>query len=384
MIPVVQPTAIDLFAGAGGMTLGFEAAGFDVVGAVEVDTVHAATHRQNFPDCTVLNQDARKVSARDLRQQTRLGAAELTVVVGGPPCQGFSSIGRQASGDTRNTLVSEYARLVLELQPRFFLFENVRGLGFRQHAPLVAAFVENLSGSYDVQGPVLVDAADWGVPQRRRRVFIVGRRIDVAILDGLLPPAPTLSPPTVWDAIADLAVMDDIDTLTTSDVYFGTLPPAQSDYARTLRMPRRSNCPACSDLQVDGLSGCKRSVHQPGTAERFATTKQGARETVSRFDRLDPAGVAPTLRAGTGSDRGSYTAARPIHPYSPRCVTVREAARLQSFPDWFRFNPTTWHGFRQIGNSVPPKLAEAFAGHLSSTAAPSRMRMSQSDPTEGA
>jgi len=105
-------------------------------------------------------------------------------------------------------------------------------------------------------------------------------------------------------------------------------------------------------------------VHTPDSIERFGKTPLGETEPISRFHKLDPDGICNTLRAGTASDHGAFTSPRPIHPVSPRCITVREAARLHSYPDWFRFHVTKWHGFRQIGNSVPPLLAQAVASKL--------------------
>jgi DNA (cytosine-5)-methyltransferase 1 len=107
-----------------------------------------------------------------------------------------------------------------------------------------------------------------------------------------------------------------------------------------------------------------RTKHSPESIERFASTPHGKNEPISRFYKLDPDGLCNTLRAGTASNKGAFTSPRPIHPFVPRCITVREAARLHSFPDWFRFHPTKWHGFRQIGNSVPPLLAQAVAEEI--------------------
>jgi len=109
------------------------------------------------------------------------------------------------------------------------------------------------------------------------------------------------------------------------------------------------------------LTGCGRIDHTAEVVRRFEATKPGTREGISKFYRLRKDGIAPTLRAGTDGSRGSYSAARPIHPIKPRCITVREGARLHSFPDWFEFHSTKWHGFRQVGNSVPPLLARAVA-----------------------
>ncbi|MFM6055520.1 MAG: DNA cytosine methyltransferase, partial [Sphaerospermopsis kisseleviana] len=112
------------------------------------------------------------------------------------------------------------------------------------------------------------------------------------------------------------------------------------------------------------LTSSLRTKHSPASEERFASTPHGKNEPISRFYKLDPDGLCNTLRAGTASNKGAFTSPRPIHPFTPRCITVREAARLHSFPDWFRFHPTKWHGFRQIGNSVPPLLAQAVAAEI--------------------
>jgi DNA (cytosine-5)-methyltransferase 1 len=112
------------------------------------------------------------------------------------------------------------------------------------------------------------------------------------------------------------------------------------------------------------LTGNHRTQHTQPAIKRFKDALPGKSEPVSRFHKLNPQGLCNTLRAGTPSNRGAYTSPRPIHPVEPRCITVREAARLHSYPDWFRFHVTKWHGFRQIGNSVPPLLAQAVAAEM--------------------
>lgn len=155
---------------------------------------------------------------------------------------------------------------------------------------------------------------------------------------------------TVRDAIGDLYTLGRRKSLLTSDHFVGKLGEP-SAYARKLRKGRQS----------PDLTGCRLCDHASDVVARFQETAQGASEPVSRFARLHLNKPSPTLRAGTGRDRGSYTAPRPIHPTQNRCITVREAARLHSFPDTFLFHSTQWHGFRQVGNSVPPKLAAAIA-----------------------
>ena len=151
-----------------------------------------------------------------------------------------------------------------------------------------------------------------------------------------------------------------------SDALEGAKFGKSSAYARVLRGlaedPGDFSYPR--EWNAKRLTSSMRTDHTPLSQRRFKATECGKVEPVSRFLKLDPDGICNTLRAGTGSDRGAFTSPRPIHPHVPRCITVREAARLHSYPDWFRFHATKWHGFRQIGNSVPPLLARAVASAL--------------------
>ena len=350
-----KPLAIDLFAGAGGMSLGFEDAGFRVIGAVEVDPVHLATYQHNFANVSVVEQDVSLVSGEDLHDWFVEDGQVVDVLFGGPPCQGFSYIGRNRPDDPRNDLLLQFARVAAELRPRFFVVENVEGLLAKKHDETLHTFMTtvNKAGYKVISELWLLDAQVFGVPQRRRRVFLVGA------LEGLkLPcrPKEAKSRPTVWDAIADLMAVDEAPEMLCGDVYHGDLGEA-SEYAASLR------CHGAG--RIDGkkaatkLTGCRRSAHTEPILQRFARTSEGEYEAVSRFYRLARHAVGPTLRAGTDRHNGSYTAARPIHPIADRCITVREAARLHSFPDSFQFHATVWHGFRQIGNAVPPLLAQA-------------------------
>lgn len=345
--------AVDLFCGAGGMSLGFEQAGFAVVAALDNDPINVETYRDNFPEATTLQQDAAAASGTWIRQQAKLGDREIDLVFGGPPCQGFSFGGVHQANDPRNELLKEFARLVDELRPRYFVLENVRGL-LRRDGRLLKPFLNRVaSAGYTVLEPILdLNAQDFGVPQRRRRVFVLGWRRGLVPLE--YPAVDGARRPTAWDAISDLPDVDEYPDLLASDVYRGELG-APSDYAAELR----EDCSV--KPKRDGLSGCRRIAHRRETIDRFAKVPQGGQEEVSRFYRLPIDGVSPTLRAGTGPLQGSFTAPRPIHPIRHRCITVREAARLHSLPDWFVLHSTKWHGFRQIGNSVPPYLARAVA-----------------------
>jgi DNA (cytosine-5)-methyltransferase 1 len=171
--------------------------------------------------------------------------------------------------------------------------------------------------------------------------------------------------PTVWDALSDLPEADEYEELLRRDWVKARFKPP-TEYAAPLRGERADpedySIPRIFDSDL--LTSSMRTIHTELSKKRFAKTHPGDTEPVSRFHKLDPKGICNTIRAGTASDHGAFTSPRPIHPYSPRCITVREAARLHSYPDWFRLHVTKWHGFRQIGNSVPPLLARAVASKL--------------------
>lgn len=352
--------AIDLFSGAGGLSLGFVAAGFRVAAAVEIDPIHAQIHRTNFPNCVVIENDIRSISGVKILEDADILPGGVDVVIGGPPCQGFSAIGRRRADDPRNQLVFEFSRIVRELRPSYFVLENVRGLLFPGNISIVDAFVAEMEAAGYVFARELraLNAVDFGVPQNRQRAFLIGYRTDVSPAD--YPASLKISPPTVESAIADLMTLEGDESYATADR--APRPAPSNYYLRNLEAAFDLSCP--DHLRSGMISGCLRPAHNETTIIRFAETNPGERETVSRYQRLAWEGQAPTLRAGTGSDRGSFMAARPIHPEIPRCITVREAARLHSYPDWFEFHPTRWHGFRQVGNSVPPLLATTIANSI--------------------
>jgi DNA (cytosine-5)-methyltransferase 1 len=370
----VRPIGIDLFAGAGGLSLGFEQAGFDIAAAVEIDPIHCATHEFNFPDCAILCRDATKLSGSEIRERAKVGNRDVDVVFGGAPCQGFSMIGRRVFDDPRNSLVRHYVRIVREIAPKYFVFENVKGLTLGRHREFLDELVKQLSEDYDVQLPYRVlNAADYGVPQDRRRLFLMGARKGLR-----LPAYPAQTKRvTVAEAIADIPDAEQFGEL----IYGDSVPTdfrTPSAYARTLReiasKPTHFGYKRRYDPNL--LTSSMRADHSALSRRRFAATEQGQTEPISRFHKLDPHGVCNTLRAGTNTDRGAFTSPRPIHYLYARCITVREAARLHSYPDWFRFHVTKWHGFRQIGNSVPPLLARAVAGEIVKA-----MRLRPSPPT---
>jgi len=360
---MTRPIGIDLFAGAGGLSLGFEQAGFDIVAAVEIDPIHSAAHKFNFPKCATVCKSVIDVTGDELRHHAGIGNHDLDLVVGGAPCQGFSLMGKRALDDPRNQLVYHFVRIVLELQPKYFVFENVKGLTLGKHRRFLQEIIDAFrEGGYAIETEYRVlNAADYGVPQDRRRLFLMGARAGFAL--------PTYPEPTgrtnVQQAIGDIPDAETLPALWERD-WTKTKLRKPSAYAAILRGKKDDPTDFSYRRHYDDtiLTSSMLTEHTTLSRSRFIETKQGSVEPISRFKKLDPNGVCNTLRAGTASDRGAFTSPRPIHPTYPRVITVREAARLHSYPDWFRFHATKWHGFRQIGNSVPPLLARAVGSQI--------------------
>lgn len=373
-----RPIGIDLFAGAGGLGLGFEQAGFDVVAAVEIDPIHCAVHAYNFPLCAVLPQSISELSGAEIRDRAGIGRRHVEVVFGGAPCQGFSMMGHRAIDDPRNRLVREFVRIVDELRPSYFVFENVKGLTVGDHRILLDELIDELARiGYRTRLPwKVLDAADFGVPQHRERLILMGAKTGIALPEypepmycpadsekgGMLPRGPSCQ-----DALGDLPDADQLQQLIHGDEV------STVDWGRPSRYGREMRCVGADSWHYGYvrewdrflLTSSLRTDHTPISRRRFEATAPGQVEPISRFYKITANGLCNTLRAGTDSSRGAFTSPRPIHYAYPRCITVREMARLHGFPDWFRFHQTKWHGARQIGNAVPPPLARAIALQVS-------------------
>lgn len=359
---MARPIGVDLFAGAGGMSLGFEQAGFDVVAAVELDPVHAAVHKYNFPRCAVLPRSVTDVSGDDIRAAAGIGNRRVDIVFGGAPCQGFSLIGQRALDDPRNGLVKDFVRIVRELDAAYFVFENVKGLTVGKHRKFLFELIEEFEAAgYEVQKDWRVlNAADYGVPQDRQRLILMGAKRGEEVP---AYPKTIAERPTCQAALADLPDAELFEGLRSSDYVETADFGRPSKYAEPLRGLGNDAWAFGHPRKWDPslLTSSARTEHTEISRRRFRETDQGRVEPISRFFKLPADGVSNTLRAGTDSARGAFTSPRPIHYAYARCVTVREMARLHGFPDWFRFNATKWHGARQIGNAVPPPLARAVA-----------------------
>lgn len=339
---------VDLFCGCGGFSLGAHAAGFDVVAAYDNDPNLTYSFGHNFPATTLHLQDVAGLTGRRLLADA---GGRIDGMFGGPPCQGFSDIGRRAADDPRRQLLGHFFRLVAEVQPTFFVMENVRGLAYSDARHVLDEALELVSPSYDLLGPHIWEASQFGAATRRQRLFVLGVRKDreapLTMEDVAVRKRPAA---TVRTAIADLQGATRLEDKGSYDRWRLGRPGRPSSYASRLR---------------DGsgiVTGHAKTVHKSEVSERFAALSAGSIDRIGRHPKLAWDGLCPTLRAGTGADRGSFQAVRPIHPDEARVITVREAARLQGFPDAHLFHPTVWHSFRMIGNSVSPIIAREIFG----------------------
>lgn len=354
---------VDLFCGCGGFGLGAKQAGFDVIVAIDIDETLQSAYKRNFPNTRVLPGDLSTMDKNSWKMI--LSKEKVDGVIGGPPCQGYSRMGKGDVNDPRRSLLHHFFRTVNIIQPKFFVMENVEGLLDDGNIQELRQAIATVDRRYTVLPPELLDASEYGAPTKRNRVVVVGydpKEIGKIDKNDFISAKKTLV--TVKDAIKDIA--SPIAQDKHPDNYGWTKYRSiknLSAYAKKMRAapPKGMGWPIALDkLKSLQTSGHFDTIHTDKVKKRYADTKQGEVDKVSRAKKLAWDGLCPTLRAGTGADKGSHQAVRPLHPDEARVITVREAARLQGFPDWFCFHKAKWHSFRMIGNSVSPIVSESI------------------------
>jgi DNA (cytosine-5)-methyltransferase 1 len=358
-------TAVDLFAGCGGISAGLRAAGFNILAGIDSEQISLSTFGRNFGKDRAHSYDLSEIEPEILRRLLKLRKRELTILAGGPPCQGFSkNVPRKHRylTDPRNKLVSRFLDFVEELEPQAVLLENVAEMknGFDQTYSL--EILERLHDlKYSVAHGVL-RAEDFGVPQRRRRAFFVGVRTrgSVALPQATHAGVPSLLAPqafvSVWDAIGDLPSLTAGGGQEPCD--YGS--PAGTPFQRKMRAnSRRLYNHVSRSLRPEQLR--RLASLEPGEAMRDLPDELRPQSGYSgAYGRLTKDMLAPTMTRWLfhpGSGRFG-------HPVDVRTITIREAARLQAFDDRFRFQGSFIQQSHQIGNAVPPLLAEAVARAL--------------------
>lgn len=374
------PTCIDLFAGAGGLAVGFRQAGWAILAANDVDADAAKTFRLNFPEASFFQGPIAAVTATALMKECGLKQGQLDCLIGGPPCQSFSyNNHRRSADDERAGLFRHYLRLVKGLKPKMLVMENVPGILTIGNNRVIAEISKKLSKlGYDVSVRVL-SAEEFGTPQVRRRVFIVANRVGKSgamIPDPSHRPAPGARRPevtdeerrvgrartvTVYDAIGDLPVIRSGGGRTSA---IPLKKAAKSKFQREARKRAKAvHNHACHSLTHSMLQRI-RHVPEGGNWRdipfRLLTSgmkRAKPNDHTKRYGRLSRKGFASTLLTKCDPHWGAY-----IHPTQQRTISVREAARLQGFPDSFVFAGRSLSAhYAQVGNAVPVPVARAVA-----------------------
>jgi DNA (cytosine-5)-methyltransferase 1 len=341
------PTALSLFSGCGGFSTGFAWAGFKILGFLEINPDFRSIYRENFPSTVELGGDITEVSKAQIQDwNEQLGQVE--VILGGPPCQGFSLSGKRKSDDSRNTLFQHYLRVVVVVRPKIAILENVRLLtsmrfpdgglvtdaihkGFREIGYSVRAFE--------------INAKDYGVPQHRERVMFIAVRQDQKVSPSMPDPTHGLHSDlfgskvpyrTFGDACSDLEFLESGQKSQTDPLHEAV------DHPRHV---------------IEWLWNVPQGASAHENAEPAMRPPSGYNTTYKRQIWIEPASTVQTTF-------GMISGCRNVHPIATRSLTIREAARIQSFPDTYKFTGTLGAVRTSIGNAVPPLLAYHFSCHV--------------------
>ena len=375
---------IDLFCGCGGLSCGFFQEGFEIIASLDSNAIALKTYQRNFPKTQVVNQDIRDIDPADLRRLLKLQRGELDCLIGGPPCQGFSKnvvATKRFLDDPRNKLMHVFLSFVREFHPKTVLIENVAEIVKAYDGAVSNEILSELQLNYSAEVRVL-NAKEYGVPQSRRRAFFLASRVkDIAFPKALYQPTkkpikreiqpslfdePKVQYVNVWDAMSDLPRLENGE----GETPCAYLVEPQTRYQEYIREPKLFTkheqyllhdhiARKLTPIQYQRISFLKEGQSMPDLPEELRARKgySGA------YGRLKPGDTANTITKWVfhpGSGRFG-------HPYDNRVITIREAARLQSLPDWFVFEGTYIQKSNQVGEAVPSLLARALAASLATT-----------------
>ncbi|MDD4376430.1 MAG: DNA cytosine methyltransferase [Clostridia bacterium] len=349
---------VELFAGSGGMGTGFAKCGFNIIAANDIWESCAKTYVANHPNTNYIVKDICEINGDELLRNTNYSKNDIDVIIGGPPCQGFSTLGKRFVDDPRNKLFKEYVRIVNEIKPKFFVMENVSGILSMENGNVLKNIISSFNEiGYEVEYKLL-NAAEYGVPQIRERAIFIGTKLKVKIdypkkTHSLTNEKGLKKAISLWDAISDLPQSD------TEEVNYYEKDP-QNEYQKLIR------------------NGCvKLTNHKPSSHNEkaikmmsYIPTGKSAWDVEDMPEDLKPtSGYGNTYARLNPNDPGMtitrnfscISSSRCIHPYANRGLTAREAARVQGYPDNYIFIGSKTDIHLQIGNSVPPILGEKIA-----------------------
>lgn len=351
----MNKTLIDLFSGCGGVTQGFKNQGYKALAAVELDPIIAQTYRQNHPDVVLYEKDIRKIDPAEVKAKINIKENELTVLSACAPCQPFSRQNKTAKEDDRTKLILEVLPFVKVFRPKFIIMENVPGLNKGKNKAFLDEFITALRDNYEykVFGPYIVDAVNYGVPQFRKRLILLCSRQDIQLS---VPPTTHVSP-------KEAKAKGKENWRTVKDAFTSIPKLASGQKSKTDPMHKARNH---SPLNLERLRHTpKNGGSRRDLPERLQLACHKNKKNVGYNDvygRMDFRKPANTLTTGcTNITKGRYA-----HPTANRAITLREAARLQTFPDTYIFSGSQDQISTQIGNAVPVRLAEVFAEYFAS------------------
>ncbi|SMN11030.1 DNA-cytosine methyltransferase [uncultured Candidatus Thioglobus sp.] len=347
-----KPTAIELFSGAGGLSIGLEIAGFNVVLANEIEKNFAETFKLNHPNTKMICDDICNI---DFAQEMQiLDFSEIDLISGGPPCQGFSTVGSKNAKDPRNNLFYEYLRAVNEIRPKYIIFENVSGFKSMYNGNAFKTLVTE----FDLLGyftrSSILEASNFGLPQLRKRTIIVGWKKE-------LPKAEL--PDYQWDNFFKLSLIDaisDLPELKANDKKCEYKCEPQNEYQKKLRNGQEELTEHNSSDYGEKMLEILSLIPTGGTINDLPERLRPKKYFANTYARLFPDKPAPTITRNFGTPSSS----RCVHPFQNRALSTREGARLQGFPDSYKFFGSKTSKNLQIGNAVPPIFGEVIAKEI--------------------
>jgi DNA (cytosine-5)-methyltransferase 1 len=363
-------TAIDLFAGAGGLSEGFRMEGFQILAANDFDRDAAATYKVNHPEVNFLDGPIQNITGKDILKAANIKKGDLDVLIGGPPCQAFSVYNHQRGfHDERSGLFREYIRIVEVLEPRMIVMENVTGMSSLEKGRAITEIYTSLIKlGYSVEHRIL-KAEEFGVPQERRRIIFFG----VQNSNIIQWPEQTHNKDgdklfkkfnTVWNAISDLPVLKIDEGFEEGGYICEPLSDLQKYLRKNSTFIFNHHAPHLTSINIHRMQfipqgGSWRDIPQDLLPDGMKRARRS--DHTKRYGRLTQDGLSSTILTRCDPHWGAY-----IHPTQERTLTVREAARLQTFPDRIKFSGSRVEQYRQVGNAVPPLLGKAIAKSVKS------------------